>query len=158
MKYQRLLTHTIVLTVAVVTIVSGCSGPKTPSIQTKVSGAPAFVGEWCNTDFRTGGITRVHIQPDANTLKVHMWGRCHPTECDWGEATATIHNSGQLLSVEWEQSFVVRTQTLQLMPDGTLEVITHSHYIDNSGRPDRDSSEYYEKGLLHDWSDEEPAS
>ena len=82
-----------------------------------------------------------------------MWGRCHPTECDWGDATATIEKDGKVLSLTWKTNFNTETQKLTLLADDTLELAGHTHFIDKSGRGDQDNKYTYAKGLTHDWSD-----
>jgi hypothetical protein len=38
-----------------------------------------------NADPNTGGITRVTIEKVGPWhVKVHVFGSCHPTDCDWG--------------------------------------------------------------------------
>jgi hypothetical protein len=87
----------------------------------------AFWGVWVNEDPDTGGITRVEIAP----WTVHMWGACTPTDCDWGETLYSIHQDQ--LHMVWDQGFVVRVQVLALLPDGTLQADTVSHYTDGTG-------------------------
>ena len=116
--------------------------------------ASGFIGEWTNKDFKTRSITRVHIRQDSSKTIVHVWGRCHPKECDWGGATATI--KGSALAVTWEHGFSVVTQELILLPDGGLQLSAHTHFTDNSGRKDYDTKETLAKGLVHDWSDPAP--
>ena len=112
-----------------------------------------FAGKWCNKDFNTGGVTRVHIRQEGDKLIAHMWGRCHPTECDWGDSTATIEDGGKVLSLTWTWNFATETQKLTLLADGTLNLVGHTHFIDKSGRGDQDSKHTFVKGLEHDWSD-----
>ena len=66
---------------------------------------PFEVGSWTNIDPNTGGITRIQVDfccsdvvlcsVDENgnvscssscpaPFKVHLWGKCHPSDCDWG--------------------------------------------------------------------------
>jgi hypothetical protein len=116
--------------------------------------ASSFVGEWTNKDFKTRGITRAHIRLDGSRVIVHMWGRCHPKECDSGEATASA--KGQTLSLTWNQGFAVMTQELTLLADGSLQLTAHRHFTDKSGRKDYDSKDTFAKGLVHDWSDPSP--
>ena len=47
-----------------------------------------FVGDWKNTDPNTRGITTLVIDGNANNLRMHAWGKCHPQDCDWGEVDA----------------------------------------------------------------------
>jgi hypothetical protein len=70
---------------------------------------PFEVGDWTNDDPNTGGITRIHIDfscndqvlcgVDANgkvtcstpgpPFQVHLWGKCSPSDCDWGTVSGT---------------------------------------------------------------------
>jgi len=132
-------------------LIFACCGafPTTADDQT----ASPFVGEWCNKDFATGGVTRVHVRQEGTKIIAHMWGRCHPTECDWGESTATIDEDGKILSIVWITNFDVVTQKLTLHADGTLQITGHTHFTDESGREDYVSKAMFTKGLTHDWGD-----
>jgi hypothetical protein len=113
-----------------------------------------FVGEWCNRDFATGSITRVHIRMEGKKLRVHMWGRCHPKECDWGEAVARPSaGDGNVIEVQWNRGFAIKKQKLTLNVDGTLGLVTNTVYTDHSDRQPQTSVGAYVKGLKHDWSD-----
>ena len=106
--------------------------------------APTFIGHWVNGDPNTDGITRIEIRSEANTIYLHMWGACTPTDCDWGEATTDIADANDgVLSVTWTPYFKIETQQLSVLSDGRLRVVGHAHYIDNSGRIDRDYTEYF---------------
>ncbi|MFN4942578.1 MAG: hypothetical protein ACK40T_05260 [Akkermansiaceae bacterium] len=111
-----------------------------------------FVGKWCNKDFNTGGVTRVHIRQEGDKLIAHMWGRCYPTECDWKESTAKIEEGGKVLSLTWNLNFATVTQKLTLLADGSLSLVDHTHYTDKSGRGDKNDKYTFAKGLEHDWS------
>ncbi len=142
----------IVLTLSI--IVGGLLNQHAEGKQVKVSDAKkAFIGDWCNTDFSTRGITRVSIKKSGGEFIVHMWGRCHPKECDWGDATATLDEEKMLLKVEWDQKFCLHKQELVILHDGTLQVTCSTHYVDNSKRQDRTATYQFKKGLKHDWSD-----
>jgi hypothetical protein len=118
------------------------------------SEASSFVGDWVNKDFQTRSITRVQIRLEGSNVIAHVWGKCHPKECDWGDATATA--KGQTLTLTWKQGFAVETQELTVLADGSLQLIGHRHFTDNSGREDYDSKDILAKGLVHDWSDPAP--
>lgn len=132
-------------------LIFACFGALPASADDKT--ASPFVGEWCNKDFATGGITRVHVRQEGTKLNAHMWGRCHPTECDWGDATATVEENGKVLSLTWTKNFKTETQKLKLLADGSLELVGHTHFTDKSGRADYDSKYTFAKGLTHDWND-----
>jgi hypothetical protein len=129
-----------------------CIWATSPASSEEKSPSP-FVGEWCNKDFASPGLTRVRIRQDGAKLIAHMWGRCHPTECDWGDANAAIEQDGKVLSVTWEKNFKTEVQTLTLLADGSLQLEAHTHFTDKSGRADHDSKYAFAKGLTHDWSD-----
>ena len=120
----------------------------------QTTGTSGFVGDWTNKDFQTRGITRVQIRLDGTNITAHVWGRCHPTECDWGKTTAAA--KGQTLTLTWKQGFKVETQELTVLADGSLQVVGHCHFTDSSGRKDYDSNDILAKGLVHDWSDPAP--
>jgi len=107
-------------------------------------GAARFVGAWVNEDKRTGGLTRVAIASDGDKLKVHMWGKCEPKDCDWGEVSVPAKEAeGGTFSVTWSTSFKVDKQQLALLPDGVLQVTGNVQFIDKSGRPSRGYTERF---------------
>lgn len=81
-----------------------------------------------------------------------MWGRCQPTECDWGETTAFQDPKDNSTWVSWTTDFSVTDQKLTLVSD-VLVVTNHTRYTDTSGRAEQDLKEVFMKGLVHDWSD-----
>lgn len=106
-----------------------------------------IAGRWTSEDSSTQGITKIEIRLDGGTVSVHMWGKCHPTDCDWGETIAEGTKAGTgILSVKWTFSHAEATQQIALLPDGRLRVVGHTHFTDNSGRPDMDYTYYFVKG------------
>jgi hypothetical protein len=47
-----------------------------------------YNGNWYNNDVTTGGVTQ--IQVSASKATVQAWGRCHPSDCNWGLGSGTI--------------------------------------------------------------------
>ena len=47
-----------------------------------------LVGEWKNIDPNTGGITKVIVTIENNELAINAFGKCHPTDCEWGKVKA----------------------------------------------------------------------
>ena len=70
-------------------------------------------------------------------------------DCEWGEEKVTIPDESNLTEtfvlVQWNKAFVVINQQLTLLSDGRLQIDTHSHYIDESGRADKDMTDYFIK-------------
>ena len=77
----------------------------------------ALTGSWINQDSETRGVTQVTVRRDSSRIIVHVWGSCHPTDCDWGEAEAELWNG--IPMVIWNHGFsTVRMQLVQ-QPDGS---------------------------------------
>ena len=109
----------------------------------------------------TEGITRVTIRlncqdqilngepyPPGPPWYVHLWGKCEPTDCDWGEIGATRLSTGQIYAV-YDQGFAKRYVYTQITPDGkSLWLYVHTHFTD-PGRPDY---------TLEEWFSPEPAN
>ncbi len=53
--------------------------------------ASQYSGTWLNNDSGTSGITRIIITNSGQTLNVHPYGKCTPTDCDWGTKSATFN-------------------------------------------------------------------
>ena len=139
MKFIKLTKAGIFILLLVVLVVfTGCGGT-TPSENN-------FYGFWVNEDTDTPGITKVDIDKVGDIILVHMWGKCEPTDCDWGIETTDISDAADgILNLTWDHSFAIRTQDLILLSDGRLKVITFTHFTDNSGRLDYESTEYFIK-------------
>jgi len=63
--------------------------------------AAAYVGPgtWINANGQTRGITKIVISGEARshagfapTMKITAWGRCSPTDCEWGEVPFFLLN------------------------------------------------------------------
>jgi hypothetical protein len=70
---------------------------------------PPEDGNWVNTDVNTRSITRIQLRfvcqdqvlngkpyPPGAPWYVHIYGKCHPTDCDWGEVPAKRLGSGHI--------------------------------------------------------------
>ena len=102
-----------------------------------------FDGLWLNQDKNTGGITKIEIKKiDYNHLSIHPWGKCHPTDCDWGARTFKVENNP--FTITWTESFCTREMTFTLQENDILHVHSFTHFTDNSGRPDYHGDDYFE--------------
>ena|SRR5689334_22506771 len=69
---------------------------------------PFEVGSWKNMNSNTNGITRVEVTFSCNDVvycpngvcqdppppyTIHIWGKCSPSDCDWGTAPGTTYHS-----------------------------------------------------------------
>jgi TonB family protein len=51
----------------------------------------AFVGRWKNAAIADPVIARLEVEARGSEATVHVWARCQPTNCDWGEAPARAY-------------------------------------------------------------------
>jgi hypothetical protein len=45
----------------------------------------SLVGTWVNVNTATRDIVKIVLTNDGGSLRVHAYGACSPTPCDWGE-------------------------------------------------------------------------
>ncbi|HEV2913128.1 MAG TPA: PASTA domain-containing protein, partial [Pyrinomonadaceae bacterium] len=104
----------------------------TPTATPSVAPPAPFAGRWINVDPNTRSNTRIDILQKDTQLKVHAWGKCHPTDCDWGTVDGgVIGNDG---IVAWDQGFVLRKMVIRLIGNDQIQVTTDSVYNDNRPR------------------------
>lgn len=103
-----------------------------------VVAADPFVGKWVNTDEMTGGVTRLEVEKKGDGWAIQAWGKCHPTDCDWGKAP--LHLLADFGDTEmkyglahWDAGFSEKHATLRA-DKGELVVETYTVYKDKSGR------------------------
>ncbi|HNN12722.1 MAG TPA: LuxR C-terminal-related transcriptional regulator [Anaerolineales bacterium] len=108
-----------------------------------------FIGEWVNVDLATANMARVVIQTKNGKTNINMFGVCQPTDCNFLEYSPApvmdfnYDNGSGILNVVWVFDFETLTQELTITSDGQLKVITQNHYLDNSGRADFKTVEYF---------------
>jgi hypothetical protein len=99
--------------------------------------ASTYEGAWVNADPNTNGITRLNIQQRGTEVKVHAWGKCHPTDCDWGNEDGAM--IGRNAQVTWDQGFAIKKMVLSLVGERRLKVVLDTVF--NDTRP-RQHAEY----------------
>ena len=115
-----------------------------------------FNGIWSNTDREKGGITRVEIRTVGKQLRVRVFGRCHPNDCDWGEVdaraygpnvSADLRTSTHAVMAQFETNFS-RT-VLIARPEGAtrLAIETFTAFTDSSGRTAYQSVDTMERAV-----------
>jgi hypothetical protein len=63
--------------------------------------AAQYSATWVNDDPNTGGITKIIITNAGQTLNIHPYGKCHPTDCDWGTKSVTPFPPGEPIKVDF---------------------------------------------------------
>lgn len=108
----------------------------------------SLLGTWVNCDSDTRGIVRIEFREEKGMLMVHVFGKCHPSPCDWGVVFGTpyaesiVHNEAIAFSAFYDQGFSECIVTGHL-DFGTLIVETFNKFKDGSGR-----SNYYSRAYL----------
>jgi hypothetical protein len=113
---------------------------------------------WVNTDPNTRSITRIHLRfvcqdmvlngelyPPGPPWYVHIYGKCHPSDCDWGEVGAQRLSSDHIYTV-YRQGFATRyvyARMSQYRP-GQLWVYTWTDFADPN-RPDYGSHNWFQR-------------
>lgn len=93
-----------------------------------------FAGTWKNTDPNTRGQTKIEVWTEGDVIFAHIWGKCHPSDCDNGITSAPYEGNPVKLFID--HGFKNSSYTLFLAGD-TLHLTTYNHYTDNSGRSDQ---------------------
>ena len=111
-----------------------------------------FVGSWSNADSSTRGITRVVVTPNADgTLNMQVFGKCSPSDCDWGKAAAVAYSSGvqdnnpTVVSAVYPKGFSNTMVVLHKNPFGMMEVMSLTQFLDKSGRFNYGSMDLFRK-------------
>ncbi len=90
-------------------------------------------GNWVNKDFSTSGITKFSI----NNHSIHVFGKCHPIDCDWGIVALKSEGNNKYTAI-FDQGFKV--STLQIVLEGN-ELILYVTDVFNS-KDNRGTKEY----------------
>lgn len=102
-----------------------------------------FTGSWTNVDPDTSGVTRVAVVATANGIEVHVWGRCHPTDCDWGTVQGYAYAGAvqerlpaqaRVISAVYRTSFSETIAVMHAVAAGQLQIESLTRFLDNSGR------------------------
>ncbi|UCE66117.1 MAG: hypothetical protein JSU85_14910 [Candidatus Zixiibacteriota bacterium] len=119
---------------------------------------PPEDGNWVNTDPNTRGITKINLRfvcqdqilngelyPPGPPWYMHIWGKCHPNDCDWGEVGAREVNTStrDFIYTVYRQGFATRYvyASMSIYRPGQLWVYIWTDFADPN-RPD------YE---MHNW-------
>jgi hypothetical protein len=109
-----------------------------PEAAAQNSESSPFIGEWRNAVSWTRGIVRIKIERTNSRFFVHVWGRCHPSPCDWDEVVADVFVAQTTwkpvaLRTEYKQSDGTKTQLYLRIDDATgrLRAETYTDFLDS---------------------------
>ncbi len=96
----------------------------TPTVTSTATPAYApFVARWRNQD-EEGRITWVDITAAGDTITVHLWQACAPTNCDLGAGTTTTQDAADsVLSVRVTREAATETMQIAILIDGRLQIV-----------------------------------
>lgn len=111
------------------------------------------VGSWTNPDTNTTGITKAvfgeECRDDSRTTcsgnicrstsgvklvyTARLWGKCHPTDCDWGQVDG-VYTSEKWLRFTYNQGFANRTVWAQVYSgdQNWLRLIVDTDFVSTS--------------------------
>ncbi|HOT05981.1 MAG: hypothetical protein A4E45_02304 [Methanosaeta sp. PtaB.Bin039] len=101
-----------------------------------------FQGIWVNTDAGTSGITKIKIDVSGTKVAVQAWGKCHPTDCDWGTVRAMafapsvdsdLASTANAIKAIFPEDFKETTLVLTISRN-ILRVVSLNVFTDSSGR------------------------
>jgi hypothetical protein len=116
--------------------------PVTPSPSANIK---QFAGKWVNTNPNTRGLSTLQIEVRGRRLRIHAWGKCHPSDCAWGQAIGTAHapsvQANQLETVEavttlYITSFSQTILIIRPIEGDQLRVESFTRFTDESSRAD----------------------
>jgi hypothetical protein len=106
-----------------------------------------FLGMWGGSDSDASDVARIVVtEAGAGHFRIHLYGRCKPVECDWGEQVgherSEAPDSGDVktVSADFTTAYGVKHLTLRTGPGGSLHFIVATDFTDHSGRHDFETS------------------
>jgi hypothetical protein len=92
---------------------------------------PDLAGEWVTMNPQTRGITRIVVSRGESGWVAQTFGRCHPSDCDWGPvplyplgASVEDHSFESGFAV-WDAGFATKFVTMtKTEEDLTVETVT----------------------------------
>jgi hypothetical protein len=120
--------------------------------------SPKEEGRWVNVDRNTNSVTRIQLRfvcqdqvlngkpyPPGPPWYVHVYGKCHPTDCDWREVGAKKLKSGQVYAF-YDQGFARRYVYAQMSKyrPGQLWVYIKTDFVDPN-RADYNSENWFRR-------------
>lgn len=124
------------------------------------SGASAqldqFPGYWTNIDPNTSGVTTLEIGASGTGVTVQAWGKCHPTDCDWGVAypsyaygpsvSSDLITDALAVSAVWTTGFSETLMIIRPAGGDRLQADVYTRFTDGSGRTAYTQSDVFERG------------
>ena len=123
-------------------------------LQIQASPTNSLVGTWNNQDPSTNGVTEIVINTnEGGHLQAHVWGKCHPIDCDWGVMEVNSRNG--LAGSVFDAGVITTTMEFIPLPDERLLVVYKSEFKDQSGYQEPDQVGFF---VREKQADQDPES
>ncbi len=102
-----------------------------------------FLGRFKNQNPATANITNLEITASGTNVKVHAWGKCSPSDCDWGtvdgyaygpSVTSNLATSARAVSAIYRTSFSETILIIRPLALNRLQLDGYTRFTDSSGR------------------------
>ncbi|OUC16431.1 MAG: hypothetical protein B0A82_01750 [Alkalinema sp. CACIAM 70d] len=115
-----------------------------------------FVGNWINVNSNTSGITRFVVTQQGKELRIQVFGKCHPTDCDWGSASLVTYGRNvedpnhTAATTTYTPSFAKNTLVLNLQGarGSQINLQNFTQFVDNSNRQNYFTQESFRQVAL----------
>lgn len=155
---KTLSTRIRMIAIAVAIVLTGVIVGLVPDDAEASCSTPPEQGNWINTDPNTRSITRIQLRfvcqdqilngqpyPPGPPWYMHIYGKCYPTDCDWGEVGARRLDTGHIYAV-YDQGFAKRyvyARMSQYRP-GQLWVYMRTDFVDPN-RADYETQNWFSR-------------
>ncbi len=135
-------------------VIAGLSTVLASGVVSPAVAAPQdFVGTWENTNSRTGGITRFIVSSRGRNLNIQVFGKCTPSDCNWGSTRlitygSSVSDSNHLAATaNYNQSFANTVLTLMLSgrQRDRISLQSFTQFTDRSNRENYLSQETFKR-------------
>jgi hypothetical protein len=112
-----------------------------------------YLGYWENVDCNTRGITRFYLNKglDNFSLGIHVFGSCHPSDCDWGHTPLYVYgintndkqhqHATAIYKIDDTETII----TLEFMNDGRILLDSYTRFTNRSNRENYHSYDIFKK-------------
>ena len=117
-----------------------------------------FEGNWENVDSNTSGVTKLNIKTlnlfGTNIVTLRAFGKCHPTDCDWGTVVATayapnvssnLETTARALTASYNPGFATKLVVVRPLSGDRLQADIYTRFTDGSGRTNYNATYFFKR-------------
>jgi hypothetical protein len=108
-----------------------------------MAGPEKLLGRWSNENPNARDVSSILIKEGPGGPVLQVFGKCHPTDCDWGTAPAHLYTHGVsgdphrdlvAITAHFDAGFAEQQIIIHIIDDGHLHYEVLNHFKDGSGR------------------------